>query len=653
MAATGHNWRRLATTVWVVVTVAAFAFALAFHGFLGEAVSTQVERPLAFWLRSRVTGPAISPRLKMFVIDDPAVSAMQRFDPTLEEWGKVFVALERAGAAVIMVDKIFDQFYRDEESKAFGEVMRTLKTPVLTVGFVSSKPIPLRTKSTDAGHYAAAKEVLDAVHGEIESVDGVLYGASPKVAAAFQGLGHGMYGGDGLVSPFLKVGGDVVVPHFVLAAIAATAERERLPAIVKGMPRLQDGKILLNFNQEAAYGRHAYSFWPLLTRARDGRPVEVVKPGDFVLVIPGGFSGGTDFYATPVGMLPGGFVVATFLNSVLEGRWLHVLRMDVWLALLFGLAGAWFGSRLRPMAVLAIVAAVVAAWTGVFALVFTYLSTLIPLVTPGATLIFAGVVASAESARRRQLESARMAAELATAKAIQETLTPKAQIRLNGLDLFSDFRPATECAGDFFAVASSNPRRHYVAVGDAVGHGVGPAMISAIVYGGLMNLVDLMRAGSLPPLSAYQVMEKLNDMLIAMGREESLMAVSIAVIDLQNDAVEIANGGQPFPLLVGPAGVATLTIPGNPLGIEWERKFSARVYPFAPGTRLVLFSDGTFENLGTNGQALTRMGFIRMVRRLQAQQGETFFRSLVQGLDGHLGTSPLADDITLVVLQRV
>ncbi|NRA45437.1 MAG: hypothetical protein HRU09_10835 [Oligoflexales bacterium] len=48
----------------------------------------------------------------------------------------------------------------------------------------------------------------------------------------------------------------------------------------------------------------------------------IVEPDDIVLILPNMYTGSTDFHSSPLGYVPGGFFIASIINSTLNGKWL-------------------------------------------------------------------------------------------------------------------------------------------------------------------------------------------------------------------------------------------------------------------------------------------------------------------------------------------
>ncbi|MEU2453368.1 PP2C family protein-serine/threonine phosphatase [Streptomyces sp. NPDC012765] len=117
--------------------------------------------------------------------------------------------------------------------------------------------------------------------------------------------------------------------------------------------------------------------------------------------------------------------------------------------------------------------------------------------------------------------------------------------------------------------------------------------------------------------------------------------------------VEVVNRGHPPPLLLHDGTVRPLmpTAPLPPLGLEEfisgppERP---ERYPFAPGDRLLLYTDGVIEARDGNGT------FFDLAEAMAAMRGHaraSFLEDLHRALLRHTG-SRLADDVAVVLVDR-
>jgi serine phosphatase RsbU (regulator of sigma subunit) len=241
-----------------------------------------------------------------------------------------------------------------------------------------------------------------------------------------------------------------------------------------------------------------------------------------------------------------------------------------------------------------------------------------------------------------------LARELELAREIQEGLLPLADARYGDLGVFAHFRPATEVGGDYFDVIPAESGRLIVAVGDVAGHGVSTGLLMAMVKSAVATLVREERAG-------VDLLERVNTLMLDNPRRHRTATLLLVDIDTRDGAgaVRLASAGHPPAFLVAPGGMVTEALLSSlPLGHPWPDRPGEVTLPFAPGSRLVVYSDGLVEAQSTGGAALGYDGLGAFLRRHATLGAGELLVALLGELDRHVGERPLADDLTVVIVER-
>lgn len=309
-----------------------------------RSAEPQPGRPLVFKARSALgADPAISPKLKVFIVDDPTVAHLDRFDPTLADWALVLEAIAARQPRAILVDKLFDSSYTSEEAASFASRIAALKTPVHAGAFVSATIIagraPMPLDRHDLAYRSFQPDGDDGV--DLPITGGNLYGARAPTREALR-LGHLIYRGQNEVAPFLRLTADAAIP---VLGIAAFAPRLGRGLTLRGpqnqelsVPLTRRGGILVNMPSPDKLMARTYNMVTLVDYARIGKPITPVAAGDVVLILPSMYTGNTDWHPTPFGTTAGGFVHAAVVNSTITDAWLREVH--------FGVAGPLVGAAL-------------------------------------------------------------------------------------------------------------------------------------------------------------------------------------------------------------------------------------------------------------------------------------------------------------------
>ncbi|MEU1299639.1 SpoIIE family protein phosphatase [Streptomyces shenzhenensis] len=177
-----------------------------------------------------------------------------------------------------------------------------------------------------------------------------------------------------------------------------------------------------------------------------------------------------------------------------------------------------------------------------------------------------------------------------TALTLQRSLLPGRPPVMTGLEVASRYQPAgaaSEVGGDWFDVISLDDGTTALVVGDVMGSGIG----AAATMGRLRTATATLASLGLDPAVLLRQLDK-----ITPGLDHSIATCVYAVHDPRLGQCRIANAGhlppvriragQPPELLALPTGV--------PLGVGGVA-FSTTAVDFAPGDRLVFYTDGLVE----------------------------------------------------------
>ena len=130
--------------------------------------------------------------------------------------------------------------------------------------------------------------------------------------------------------------------------------------------------------------------------------------------------------------------------------------------------------------------------------------------------------------------------------------------------------------------------------------------------------------------------------------------MSYGLLDAQRSLLRLAQAGNPNPLLIQTeGGVRSLTSGGMPVGLWPDIDIDYIEIPFAPGDRLVLYSDGITECTNDDGE---EFGDERLVQYLAASaQGslDMMLHGLERRLEHWRGSTGFRDDISLLAVELI
>jgi serine phosphatase RsbU (regulator of sigma subunit) len=241
-----------------------------------------------------------------------------------------------------------------------------------------------------------------------------------------------------------------------------------------------------------------------------------------------------------------------------------------------------------------------------------------------------------------------IAQELSVARSIQEASLPKEVPELEGWVISPRYQPAREVGGDFYDFHLLSEGRLGLVVGDATGKGVPAALVMSTTCG--MLQVTAQALGSSSP---GEVLEQVNETLLARIPANMFVTCFYAILDPQSGTLRYANAGHDPPYLRRSNGNAEqLKARGMPLGLMPGMGYEEKETILDAGEVTLLYSDGLVEAHDPTGEmfGFSRLG--KLVAEYAAEEGslgDILFRELYT----FVGESwEQEDDITLLTLKR-
>ena len=251
------------------------------------------------------------------------------------------------------------------------------------------------------------------------------------------------------------------------------------------------------------------------------------------------------------------------------------------------------------------------------------------------------------------LEGERLRHELDMARTVQMATLPARMPELAGYDAFGCFVPASETGGDTFDLAllpgaNGASERLLVVLGDATGHGIGPAL-------SITQMHAMLRLAFRLGASLEAAFTQVNDQLEETLADDRFITAFIGLLDPQLHRLHYVCAGQ-GPVLhyqAATGGFARCAPTSFPLGAMalFEPAVAAAI-DLQAGDVLVLLSDGIYEQHRSDGQMF---GEAR-VERLVAAHGRATMAELGAALLAELRAfapdTAQEDDVTVVLLKR-
>ncbi len=244
-----------------------------------------------------------------------------------------------------------------------------------------------------------------------------------------------------------------------------------------------------------------------------------------------------------------------------------------------------------------------------------------------------------EAAERERLEQ-----EMRVATLIQQQFLPRQLPNLPQWQIAAYYGPARAVGGDFYDFIEMRDGRIGIAVGDVTDKGVPAALVMARTH-------SILRAEASRSDSPGEILARANALLEPEMPARMFVTCLFAILEPSTGRIVLANAGHNLPYVRTDDGVIELRATGMPLGLMAGIVYEETEGVIAPGSNVLLYSDGLVE---AHDPANQMYGFPRLRQEMTVDDsGSELLDRLLDTL--HRFTGPdweQEDDITLVTLRR-
>ncbi len=634
-----------------------------------ESIQTYVADPVQFRLRQMLgKTPELSPQLKMFALDDGTVSLLKKPDVGLHDLSLLLENIARQKPKAILLDKMFSTAPENKEDEADIARIKQI-TPIYAGSWINQikikyrSPRQLTEEAYGAKRWLKPGENWNGITRTLHDMQGYIYAYDDAFEGAFAGIGHlGIDRNRSVIFPFLLYQSQYLLPHLSLYAADSIAVGRNLEINGQVVPLKENGAVYLNHRPVTEYyaTKNMRSMRKALERARQGEEESWVKEGDVVVILFNFFTGSTDIIeGAPFGELPGGLLIATLVDSVMEHRWLHPMGSLPWLIILATLLGTALARYSGPMQYWAILSLVIVLWFGTAIYLFSYHSIITPWLLPMIGMMGGGMIQYIynrlgsewrvmemenqylqERARRLEEEKAKVqfAERLNLGRAVQEILLPPQKEQVFGcFTLAMSYQPAQEMSGDWIYLWQAGEDERRLILGDVVGKGPSAAIPVAVIIGILGECEGL-------GMSIHSSLERVNQRLVELFDKQ--ISSSCTAISLHRDGrVELYNAGSPGWFLRQPAQTRYIPLRSSALGITEQSQISREeIFP-DHSSILFSFTDGYMEG---------SRAFKRLIQKVEQMASESMTLDTLQNVLDEVGKDfRLEDDRSLLLINCI
>jgi sigma-B regulation protein RsbU (phosphoserine phosphatase) len=237
--------------------------------------------------------------------------------------------------------------------------------------------------------------------------------------------------------------------------------------------------------------------------------------------------------------------------------------------------------------------------------------------------------------------------DLELASRIQAALLPRNHLRLGGWEVCYHYKAAGAVSGDYCDVVHpGNPEDGFVfLLGDVSGKGVASSLLMSHLHAMFRTLLAL-------DLPLDQMMKRANRLFC-----ESTLPTSFATLvcgrATRSGEIEISNAGHCPPLVMNGAAHTMLEATGLPLGMFCDAEYSINRIRLEPRQGIFLYTDGLTEARSPSGAEYGAEQLSLFLEGCRTLAPRAVAESCLENLTSFLSGAPQADDVTIMVIQRL
>lgn len=259
-----------------------------------------------------------------------------------------------------------------------------------------------------------------------------------------------------------------------------------------------------------------------------------------------------------------------------------------------------------------------------------------------------GYVRAALREARLENELAQINHDLEIARSIQQDLLPTRSPELDDFDIAGWNQPANQTGGDYFDWQLLPDGQLAISVGDATGHGIGPALVSALCRA-------YARASFVADNKRDKVLERLNTLLANDLADDRFVTFAVIFLNPRSSEVKVLSAGHGPILLYRHAEnrLENLDAQGIPLGMIAGMKYEdADPNCLQEGDMIVIVTDGFYEWRNPNNEEFGLERLKDTIRQARDSSAADLIAKLNEAVKIFSRGTKQEDDLTAVVLRR-
>lgn len=261
----------------------------------------------------------------------------------------------------------------------------------------------------------------------------------------------------------------------------------------------------------------------------------------------------------------------------------------------------------------------------------------------------------------KEKEKIALEKDLEVAKLVQNTFFPEPILTCGKLRIAGFYEPSALCGGDWWNVIHEG-NKTLVFIGDATGHGVPSALVTAAAASVRSILQELKTLDEQIVYSPSRFLQLMNKAIYHNTNGKVLMTFFAALIDTEKGTLTYCNASHNPPLVYKPSGneppnrknLKPLNLKIGPsLGINETATFENVTVPFEKNDVLLAYTDGLIECTNSNNEEWGKKNLYETLMKKVGSEAEVIRDSIALEAQTFFNNEPAKDDITFVVAKFV
>ncbi|MDV6234810.1 ammonium transporter [Leptospira ellisii] len=232
--------------------------------------------------------------------------------------------------------------------------------------------------------------------------------------------------------------------------------------------------------------------------------------------------------------------------------------------------------------------------------------------------------------------------DLSTAKKIQSGILSHKDRHLGELEVIVRYLPLSEVGGDFFDIMELKPGLTRVFLADATGHGIQAALITMAIKA----IYESLKRGI---YSVTEILYHLNNEFLHTFKNLNQFFTCIVIdIDTNSGNVRYASAGHIPQYLIAENEVQKLEKTGRIVGAVSKTAYSSNEIKIAPGSKLILFTDGLVEQWNSEKEEFGENRVEAIIRSFHTQSMREGIDTILNEQERFLSGVPKQDDISVI-----